>query len=76
MAKRQAVFYFTLGNNMMKNDSGALFYLNTANVWQFSGRLLGYFNGDLDDDDVKQLPNLAAAKKWYAKVTGGKPWVA
>lgn len=76
MADRRPVDYYKLGNNMMKDDNGVLYYLNDENVWQFDGELLGYFNGDMNDDDLEKLPSLPAAKKWYEQVTGGKPWVA
>lgn len=72
--ERFPVSYYQIGNNLMKDDNGVLYYLNNANVWQFSGRLLGYFMGSYTDDP-ELIPKLDDVKALYEKITGGKAWV-
>lgn len=69
------VVYFTIGDppsNLMRKEGGNLAYLNTENVWEYSGGLIGYFTGgNLTAEPI----SLEEAKAFFAKLAPGKKWV-
>lgn len=67
-------WYYVIGNNMMKNNfKGGYCCLNDDKEWEYRNSLIGYFYGS--NLDAELLETVGDAKKYYAKVTGGKKWV-